>query len=127
MAPPDIVASGILHLNLIPTSQAVVTITGWGKRMEISQETMGHVRRLFQEVADDDARLRATMGRDEYARHRAQVDLDYCRRKLDPGDEQCALGLAFLPTHAERDAYEARIRDLTHFLKTGRHLDEDEA
>lgn len=94
--------------------------------MELSQETKDRVRRIFQEVDEEDARLRASMTPDEYARHQARVDLDYCRRKLDPGDAQFTSGLALVPTARERDAYEVRIREMTHFLETGRHLDEDD-
>jgi hypothetical protein len=118
-------AAALIHATYMESDRFGIDDSG-EEKMELSQETKDRVLRIFKEVDDRDAELRRTLTPEQYKRQAAETDLRYCRDKLDPNNEMHLLHPEIAPDSKVREAYEARIRDLTHFLETGRHLDEDE-
>lgn len=96
------------------------------KPLAISEATRVRLRSLFAEADAEEAALRASLTPEEYRRRAAEKDIAYCRARLDPDFDLFVQFPHMRPDAATREAYEARIRDLEHFLTTGSHIDEDD-
>jgi hypothetical protein len=97
-----------------------------GRPLAISDETRARIQAIFAEGDAEEAALRASLSPEQYRRQAAEKDIAYCRARLDPDFDLFVQFPHLRPDAATREAYEARIRDLEHFLATGGHIDEDD-